>query len=455
MLRDIATSTLPQTIQDAITVTRELGLRYLWVDALCIVQDSLSDRAAEITKMDRIYQNAQVTISAASAERCQDGFLAIRSGENGPSTSFTSIPYACPNGERGNVLLRDSQLYQSGSEPINERGWTLQERELSSRILVYSSWQLQWQCQSRKKWDGGRAGYFIHNLSELTAAESVQFEDESSDFNIPEEAENMPWKKWTDLVYEYSQRALTEPSDKLPALAGIASRYQNDTKDIYCAGLWKANLLKGLKWHVPEPADHRPSIYRAPTWSWASVLGEIIWMDDKPPAKNKVAASTVILDCHVTPEEPLAPLGKVSQGTLTIRGVSKALEWNGDIEIPRRDLEDTWVPALERGIGTPLWPDGVVAHVKPDVCEEMVDVEDESGDGTVWEVGFLMGKLPPGCRRLRRSVVFVVLDGDSALVLAVYSNDSVSARLGLVEFKDEETLEQYFEGCEEETFIIG
>ena len=454
MLRGVATSTLPQTIQDAIIVTRKLGLRYLWVDALCIIQDSASDRAAEITKMDRIYQNAQLTISAASAERCQDGFLASRSRGNGPSTGYTNIPCACPNGERGNILLRDLQSYYSDIEPINGRGWTLQERVLSSRILIYSSWQLQWQCQSRKKWDGGRAGYFIHNPSELSAAENLHFEDESSNCNIPDETENTPWANWTELVYKYSKRALTEPSDKLPALAGIASRYQNDTNDIYCAGLCKANLLTGLKWHVPEPADHRPSVYRAPTWSWASVFGEIIYLDHKPPAKNKVAASTVILDCHVISEEPLAPLSKVSQGTLTIRGVSKTLRWDGDFEIPRQDLEHTWVPASERGIGTPLWQDGVVAHVEPDVCEEMVDIEDESGDGTVWKVNFFMGQLLPGCERIRRPVVFVVLDGDSALVLAAQSDDGISARLGLVEFKDEEALEQYFEGCEEKTFII-
>lgn len=454
MLRGIATSTLPQTIQDAITVTRKLSLRYLWVDALCIIQDSASDRDAEIAKMDRIYQNAQLTISADSAERCQDGFLATRSGDYRRPTSSLSIPYACPNGERGNISLRECQRYYSELEPLNRRGWALQERVLSSRILIYSSWQLLWQCQSRKKWAGGRAGYFISDLSELSAVENLQLEDERDNGSVPEKTEDTPWTNWTGLVSEYTQRALTEPSDKLPALSGIASRYQKDTNDIYCAGLWKANLLTGLKWHVPEPGYHRPSIYRAPTWSWASVLGEVLWTDYKPPATHSVAGSTAILDCHVTVEEPLAPLGRVSEGTLTIRGVSKGLQWDGDEEIPRRDLEHTWAPASERGIGSPLWPDGVVARVSADVCEEMVDIIDDSGDGTVWEVVFLMGQLLPGSKRIRRPVVFVVLDGDSALVLAEQSDSGIFARIGLVEFKDEETLERYFEGCEEKTFVI-
>lgn len=247
---------------------------------------------------------------------------------------------------------------------------------------------------------------------------------------------------------------MTEPSDKLPALSGIASRYQKDTNDIYYAGLWKSTLLPGLKWQVPEPAGDRPSIYCAPTWSWASVLGEVVWADYKPPVTDSVASSTAILDCHVTVEEPLAPLGRVSEGTLTIRGVSKALQWDGDTEIPRPDLESTWVPASDRGIGTPLWPDGVVARVLPDVSEESVDIVDDSEDGTVWEVGFFMGLLPPGSDQFTRSVVFVVLDGDSALALAERSDKGIFARLGMVEFKDEEALERYFEGCEENTFTI-
>ena len=457
MLRGIATSTLPQTIQDAIIVTRKVGLRYLWVDALCIIQDSDSDRNAEITMMDRIYQNAQLTIAAASAGRCWDGFLATRSwrGDYRPSTSFLSIPYACPNGERGTVQLYQYRLYKQNSEPLNGRGWALQERVLSSRVLIYGTWQLYWECQSRKKWAGGRAGYFVSGLSELSTAENLQFEDENYEGNVSDEIEDTPWTNWTNVVQEYSSRALTEPSDKLPALSGIASKYQKNTKDIYCAGLWKASLLKGLKWNIGSDAG-RPSTYRAPTWSWASVLGSIFWCDYKPPAKDSAAATTAIIDCHVTLEDPLAPLGKVCEGLLTISGISRAIQWDGDEMIPRRDLEHTWVPPPERGLGSPLYPDGVAANVKADVTEEMVDIEDDSGDGTVWEGEFLMGLLPPGSEQIRRPVVFVVLDGDSALVLAkqLLDDDGAFTRLGLVLFKDEETLERYFEGCEEKTFVI-
>ena len=440
------------------------------MDSLCIIQDSDSDRNAEIAMMDRIYQNAHLTISAASAERCQNGFLATRTlrGDDGLSNSFVSIPYACPNGGRGKVQLYRRRSFKQSSEPLRGRGWALQERILSSRVLVYGTWQLYWECQSQRKWAGGRARYFLSKPSEIFAAEKLQFQDESYEGNVSEEiedtpwtnwtdvvSEDTPWKNWADVVSEYSERALTEPSDKLPALSGIASKYQKHTKDIYCAGLWKASLLKGLKWRV-GPADHRPSIYLAPTWSWASVLGGVFYFAYKPPAKDSAAASTAITHCHVTLEDPLAPLSKVSEGSLTISGVSSALQWDGDEMIPRRDLEHRWVPPTERGFGTEHWPDGVVAHIHPDVTKETVDIKDDSGDGTVRVVDFFMGRLRPGSKRIRRPVVFVVLNGDFALVLAKQrlDDDGAFARLGLVEFKDEETLERYFEGCEEKTFVV-
>lgn len=71
----IETTDLPQTIQDAITCTRNLGLRYLWIDSLCIIQDSDSDKGKEISRMADIYANAEITISAACAESAWSGFL--------------------------------------------------------------------------------------------------------------------------------------------------------------------------------------------------------------------------------------------------------------------------------------------------------------------------------------------------------------------------------------------
>lgn len=456
MLHGIPSPALPQTIQDAITVTRKIGLQYLWVDALCIFQDSASDKDLEITKMDQIYQNAQLTISAASAERCQDGFLATRSmcGKFSPPRSFSSIPFACPDGRNGTVSLRESSSYYQSIEPLNRRAWALQERVLSSRILIYGSWQMYWQCQSQQHCDGGSTEYFTGNTAGLSILDSLQSQDASRSSGISKETEKALWTGWTDLVYDYTQRGLTQPSDKLPALSGIAIRYQKLMNDIYCAGLWKANLLKGLKWRVGEPKKDRPSIYRAPTWSWASVFGDCFWVEYNPPAEHSVARSTAILGCTITPENALAPFGKVCQGTLTIRGVSKTLEWDGGEQIPRADLDPAMVPASAKGIGSPLYPEGIVALVQPDIAEETLYVGRDSVDQSLEEqVTFYMGRDQEGINQIRRLVALVVLDGISALVLEE-PEEGIFARLGLMEFQDEEKLEQYFDGCEEKTFII-
>ena len=457
MLQCIATYNLPQTIQDAITVTRKLGLQYLWVDALCIIQDSAADKDAEIAKMDRIYQNAQLTVSAASARRCQDGFLATRSFGVAflPSSGFSSIPFTCPDGRSGTVRLRDSELYYASLEPLNRRAWALQERVLSSRVLIYGLWQMYWQCQSQHYCDGGSIDYFSGNTAGVSVLNSLQVQHTNQRGEISVGTENALWTCWKDLVEDYTQRDLTVPSDKLPALSGIATRYQKATNDIYCAGLWKAGLWKGLRWQVADPKNDRPSIYRAPSWSWASVFGQIFWSGEfKPPAERSVARSMVILGCSVTPEDTLAPFGKVREGTLTIRGVSKTLEWDGAEQIPRADIDPATMPVSAKGIGSPLFPDGVVALIKPDIAQEILYVGNDSVDQNLWkDVIFYMGRDQEGVNQIKRPVVFVVLDEISALVLEEVG-DGTLIRLGLMEFQDEEKLDQYFDGCEEKSFII-
>jgi hypothetical protein len=314
---------------------------------------------------------------------------------------------------------------------------------------------MYWQCQSQHYCDGGSIDYFSGNTAGVSVLNSLQVQHTNQRGEISVGTENALWTCWKDLVEDYTQRDLTVPSDKLPALSGIATRYQKATNDIYCAGLWKAGLWKGLRWQVADPKNDRPSIYRAPSWSWASVFGQIFWSGEfKPPAERSVARSMVILGCSVTPEDTLAPFGKVREGTLTIRGVSKTLEWDGAEQIPRADIDPATMPVSAKGIGSPLFPDGVVALIKPDIAQEILYVGNDSVDQNLWkDVIFYMGRDQEGVNQIKRPVVFVVLDEISALVLEEVG-DGTLIRLGLMEFQDEEKLDQYFDGCEEKSFII-
>lgn len=140
-MQRIDISELPDTIKDAIFVTIELGLEYLWVDALCIIQDDPNDRDMELTHVPDVYSQATVTILASRAPAVHDGFLQPRTA---PPPSFR-LPFQCPDGTLDSVDLYLHNDYQP-SEPLDTRGWALQERLLSTRMLDFSTLQTRWIC---------------------------------------------------------------------------------------------------------------------------------------------------------------------------------------------------------------------------------------------------------------------------------------------------------------------
>lgn len=137
----IEVSELPRTFQDAIIVTRELGISYLWIDSLCIVQDDEKDWHDESQKMEHIYSSAYCTIAATCATSATDGFLKSRS-------------------ERAYVTMRVNRLNEPfyvteaiddfrgdvEESALNQRGWVMQERALSNRTLYFAETQLYWEC---------------------------------------------------------------------------------------------------------------------------------------------------------------------------------------------------------------------------------------------------------------------------------------------------------------------
>lgn len=150
MKQEIRISRLPETIQDAIVSTCKLGHHYIWIDALCIIQDLASDKKLEISKMDHVYQNAYVTICAAGVVQYSEGFLQERSLPHKSS----KLSFPCPDGLTGNIHFQSYLVYQAWTDSLDRRAWALQERLLSPRVLTYGSWQLYWQCQSIKYFNG-------------------------------------------------------------------------------------------------------------------------------------------------------------------------------------------------------------------------------------------------------------------------------------------------------------
>lgn len=149
---EIDLSMLSKTVQDAIEITISLGIPYLWIDAICILQDSPQDKALEISRMAAIYQSSHITIVAASAKHADEGFLLPRKA---PSPA-TTIAFMHNGFHAGTVNIRRRLKNRESpwgtdpwpsSDPVDSRAWTLQEQLLSERLLVYSTDTLQWRCK--------------------------------------------------------------------------------------------------------------------------------------------------------------------------------------------------------------------------------------------------------------------------------------------------------------------
>jgi hypothetical protein len=370
--KGIQTKHLPKTIQDAILVTWKLGIPYLWIDSLCIIQDDQKDKEIEITMMRAIYENAALTISAASAERSTDGFLHTRLETSHPVSDygrrsidyyrFIKLPYACPDGRIGCARLAEGYGFIKVDEPISSRAWTLQETMLSSRVLQYSWGHLVWRCRSSFKTAGGTLDWktYKSNCGILSLLEDLPVEttdtfdlepvtqkyyplDEDTYLAIKQDRKSWPLPRrgladltkiqdeWLNIVEMYSRRSMTDSLDKFPALAGIAEKFKiafND--DDYYAGLWADDLLVGLSWcraqfqgksvrpYVPSfGSDHED--WCAPTWSWASVVGPVSYALVRNIG-SRLHRRADVGNVEVNPRKDNSLLERLFLGKLSVRG---------------------------------------------------------------------------------------------------------------------------------------
>lgn len=304
---------LSKTIQDALKVTRALNMRYLWVDAICILQDSDQDKNHELANMCNIYRNSAVTVFATSASNSQEGFLHPRK----PPNPATLIPFWNVDGELGTVSLRMEGWYDDDEEPINRRGWTFQERFLSPRSLFYASHTLQYQCQRGTVNLGG-------SINIPASFGDLRLPSTCSDLRLQPKSEATDMQElgrmWAYIVSGYSARKLSNIEDKLTAFAGVAEALEPLFLGLYISGLWTGETLpRTLLWQASATEPYIPCPdYTAPSWSWASLNSPIrfssMYMDHTHEWYH-----TDILELHNALVEDSLPYGRVSGGSLTLR----------------------------------------------------------------------------------------------------------------------------------------
>ncbi|KDR79936.1 hypothetical protein GALMADRAFT_136513 [Galerina marginata CBS 339.88] len=334
----LAPEDLPKTIQDAITATHGYGLRYLWVDALCILQDSQADKDREIAEMRRIYRDAHLTITAASARKVSEGFLQDRQD----FTEDTRVPYLCPDRKVGSIWLSPVwKQHDEALEPVNSRAWCLQERMLSARSLIYASHTLQYACQTETVNIGRAVCSPISGKRLPKAVFGIQPSGTGSNASTLSKHEmDEARRSWKYILEDYSQRNITEPADKLIAMSGVAEQFHLvwDGSE-YLAGLWRHMLLQDLLWFKNyERRLPRPARYCAPSWSWAAVDGHVIAGtsadDSRLDAARYELGECEVVGCSVTLSSGVVPFGAVVGGVLRLRARLVKAFWNPAAEMP-------------------------------------------------------------------------------------------------------------------------
>ncbi|KAI0661834.1 heterokaryon incompatibility protein-domain-containing protein, partial [Cubamyces menziesii] len=334
-------SIIPRTIREAIEVTHKLGLRYLWVDSFCIIQDSREDKTRELVQLRRIFHDAHLTIVAACAPSASAGFLHDRPPP-APSPKSPRLPYWCADGRLGTVTAEPFvKSYEWDREPINKRAWCLEERLMSPRKLVYASDTLQYHCQTGTTAMGGA----VVRAQVAERLQNVAFMPDAEVLPHVERWNVGRWKlfsgEWADVVHNYTRRAVTKPKDKLTALAGVAEQFHGvlrhagdvgvvaRTRNRYLAGLWEPTLVNDLLWQRTDevPLSARPSqYYLGPTWSWASVDGPVsllaaydVRLHPYRLIESKNIRSAKVVSCEVTLEDERLPHGRVKSGLLRLQ----------------------------------------------------------------------------------------------------------------------------------------
>jgi hypothetical protein len=266
-----------QTFSDAILLTRALGIQYLWIDALCIIQDSKEDWKAESMKMDYVYQNSFVTIAAEAAEDGSKGIFGSAYLRKPLSVLLQSQFHSITKGLRGTIYFRANWEAYDGANrgALSNRAWCLQEEILSPRILRFGKSQILWKCAAAewREWRpmDERGNRFDFSRSLYTEISGLPELNRDWIITPSEKTKRSLFEYWyMNIVNFYVGRQITFPTDKFIALAGIANVVQDYLSGIdYKAGMWVEDIHSVLAWGTPKSNVTAYSEYVAPSWSWA------------------------------------------------------------------------------------------------------------------------------------------------------------------------------------------
>ncbi|KAK5636187.1 hypothetical protein RRF57_011899 [Xylaria bambusicola] len=355
----IPLESVPKTFAHAFQVTRELGYRYIWIDALCIIQDDQGDLERELAIMGEIYRHATFTVFAEGARDVFAGLFRKRD------------PYLYqPCVININAAAGDSMISEqvtlgtivTGPNYLKTRGWVLQEEILSTRSLLFGK-QISWQCAVSEASETRPAPQ--PRKSALSHGRATCEDKLRLWLYAPAQMACTPrenWVRWNhfdawySVMEEYSIKNLSFGTDQLRALSGLADLFLKAHQATYLAGLWREDLQLGLAWYV---ASNDPRIVSAvgdqnPSWSWASVgTVRLKYRSRAAFSQHIVSEGIELLDASCTPADEANLCGNVVAGFLTLRVRIKKLTlcWSAEYVANRTEFSygDTGTVTMTRG----------------------------------------------------------------------------------------------------------
>ncbi|KEY69346.1 hypothetical protein S7711_09739 [Stachybotrys chartarum IBT 7711] len=326
---------LPANFRDAITITRRLGVRYLWIDSLCILQDSPQDWEYESKMMASIYGRSTLTISAMASKGSKEGILSQKCPDPSATALTTTLQATSDNSSQVEITVEQRNWDEESLStlelygPLSSRGWTLQESLLSPRQLFYGRSRIYWRCRGGYKSDAA-----VDFLPEGPMTPYIPFDGLSSvlfsDILDPQLEDTVDLglilRNYYQLVELYNERNLTVASDKLPAFSGLAQRFRSIIRSEYLAGLWSSDIRNGLLWRSDvRRSRHLTKPYRAPSWSWAVADGCVVinYMEDQVEGPRQLDLQ--LLEYKMTTKDRNNPFGQIEDAYLVVMGLVKRL----------------------------------------------------------------------------------------------------------------------------------
>lgn len=271
---NIPLSQLSKTFQEAIEVAHNLGVEYLWIDSLCIIQNSGEDWTKEAALMHEVYSNAVFNICATGAKNGREGLFRKR---------YQRLLHPCHIDidwtpiHRGRYVCVDTTMERElvDKSPLNKRAWVYQERLLSVRNIHFSETQVFWECQHLSACERFPRGFPPSFDHEVFTSKTFDFRHPARKqalWGLSNESRLNGYTLWDTVVTSYTAGSLTQDSDKLVAIAAVAKHCHQllGGQVQYLAGMWRKYLACQLLWQSETRGDQSRNLhnsgYQAPTW---------------------------------------------------------------------------------------------------------------------------------------------------------------------------------------------